>query len=773
MENNEDKEQEQSESGAGSFEVEDEFHRHDDDATKSQKTTDEVSQVNSVENHIETDEKKEEVKNEEEVKAESEEQPLELTKKHETHNQPYDDGFNNIVSNDEPVQEVEVKTEEREDEALNTCPVQTEATVNVENLDMPSDTSGHAVGVIQPVPGHLAHAEPQPVHVTGLEESVMTSEENGVTAAVYGNTNGVSNGMYPDDGSYIVTNIEYIGSADNLGDDKIEYVTLAGDITTEEGEESRVIGVLRDGTLDYNNVPYYTIRAPEDPIQAALNTAEVDKVDLMQFQVLNPGEIVYERDIGPPPPLFEDPSLIKEQYDRESPMYTTLESAGSTAASYSSLQLAPPSPNKYYGQSSNVPPYSPPYQYSGYARPPGYPPADNLSHLYPGSGYSSQFSYEQLGSIYDANATGMGKGVSNYGGIFVPSAASTALPTYSMHPMEVATSSTEHSSGPGPVVTSASMSSLSRYGSEPDPFKHATDVSQCVTCGAQITASSRKSGSQLCHSCANYSKMNGIRPSTGGSNTSSVRSPPAKSKSGNRRTGMICANCQTNTTTLWRRNAQGEPVCNACGLYFKLHGINRIKKTDDIRSRKRKPKNNTTPKEPRKPQKQKHAYNATLARTKTEPVKLEVVLPNSGTVQVSTISSQPTDTHTPEHMVINTMKHGMDVMNRLKTSDIVAPTSYDDTSVYNIDRQSAIMSLDPMLSRAQTLLSSPGPDTNYNSYQSLYPSSYPAHVPRAPMLHSSSSPMLSQTAAPANSPMVAAYSTRSSPGIAEPESMQM
>ena len=36
---------------------------------------------------------------------------------------------------------------------------------------------------------------------------------------------------------------------------------------------------------------------------------------------------------------------------------------------------------------------------------------------------------------------------------------------------------------------------------------------------------------------------------------------------------MICANCQTNTTTLWRRNAQGEPVCNACGLYFKLHGV--------------------------------------------------------------------------------------------------------------------------------------------------------------------------------------------------------
>ena len=44
----------------------------------------------------------------------------------------------------------------------------------------------------------------------------------------------------------------------------------------------------------------------------ALSTAEVDKMDLMSFSVLNPGEIVYEsRDIGPPPPLFEDPAIIK------------------------------------------------------------------------------------------------------------------------------------------------------------------------------------------------------------------------------------------------------------------------------------------------------------------------------------------------------------------------------------------------------------------------------------------------------------------------------
>ena len=34
-------------------------------------------------------------------------------------------------------------------------------------------------------------------------------------------------------------------------------------------------------------------------------------MDLMSFSVLNPGEIVYEsRDIGQPPPLFEDPIKV-------------------------------------------------------------------------------------------------------------------------------------------------------------------------------------------------------------------------------------------------------------------------------------------------------------------------------------------------------------------------------------------------------------------------------------------------------------------------------
>ncbi|CAD5235205.1 unnamed protein product [Bursaphelenchus xylophilus] len=37
----------------------------------------------------------------------------------------------------------------------------------------------------------------------------------------------------------------------------------------------------------------------------------------------------------------------------------------------------------------------------------------------------------------------------------------------------------------------------------------------------------------------------------------------------------ICANCKTNNTTLWRRNANGDVECNACNLYFRKNNCSR------------------------------------------------------------------------------------------------------------------------------------------------------------------------------------------------------
>ncbi|KAM3964550.1 LOW QUALITY PROTEIN: GATA zinc finger-domain containing protein GATAd [Aphomia sociella] len=61
---------------------------------------------------------------------------------------------------------------------------------------------------------------------------------------------------------------------------------------------------------------------------------------------------------------------------------------------------------------------------------------------------------------------------------------------------------------------------------------------------------------------------------------------------GGGRVELSCSNCGTHTTTIWRRDARGEMVCNACGLYYKLHGVPRptAMRRDTIHTRRRRPR---------------------------------------------------------------------------------------------------------------------------------------------------------------------------------------
>lgn len=59
------------------------------------------------------------------------------------------------------------------------------------------------------------------------------------------------------------------------------------------------------------------------------------------------------------------------------------------------------------------------------------------------------------------------------------------------------------------------------------------------------------------------------------------RGPGAEGRS------ATCTNCFTQTTPLWRINPEGQLLCNACGLFFRLHGVVRPPslKTDLIKKR--------------------------------------------------------------------------------------------------------------------------------------------------------------------------------------------
>ena len=129
------------------------------------------------------------------------------------------------------------------------------------------------------------------------------------------------------------------------------------------------------------------------------------------------------------------------------------------------------------------------------------------------------------------------------------------------------------------IPRTASTPTVARQGHPFDHLARSTDPNSPPT---------EMAGQASGFSSAAHSRPSSPPPGSKHGSTTNLQNASGAAQ-GESTTPTTCTNCFTQTTPLWRRNPEGQPLCNACGLFLKLHGVVRplSLKTDVIKKRNR------------------------------------------------------------------------------------------------------------------------------------------------------------------------------------------
>jgi len=181
------------------------------------------------------------------------------------------------------------------------------------------------------------------------------------------------------------------------------------------------------------------------------------------------------------------------------------------------------------------------------------------------------------------------------------------------------------------------------------PYHLIPQKTECANCKVTKTPLWRRSANDeiLCNACGLYQKIhNAPRPKTNRINSS------RKDFDDSERKKIKCTNCKTTVTPLWRRDKEGNPLCNACGLYKTLHnGASRPISLKKSVPRKRQRNNNKNDKDKNESKKRKGSTD-TESKTKTKKVKLNVEEKNEEKNEETNLEESTVNDSTTEEAAI-------------------------------------------------------------------------------------------------------------------------